>query len=100
MTMVFAGQADHLGLGQRRVPAAERALESGNTDGETIRHQVEHRHAQAMALKAHAGDGVPAARAYVEAMLGLQVWAHTVYKHAIADPHVHSGRLTDSVGPA
>ncbi len=36
----------------------------------------------------------------VEAMLGLQVWAHPVDKHSIADPHVHSGRLTDSVGPA
>jgi len=29
-----------------------------------------------MALKAHAADGVPQARACVSAMLGLQVWAH------------------------
>jgi hypothetical protein len=42
-----------------------------------------------MTLKAHASEGVPAARAYVDAMLGLQVWAHRVYMQAIADPHAH-----------
>ena len=41
--------------------------------------------------------GVPAGkrrtvlREYVEAMLGLQVWAHSVYKQVIADPHAHLG---------
>jgi Family of unknown function (DUF6448) len=77
------------------IPAAERALETG-ASGElvdvlcqTIRTQVEHRHEHAMALKAHASESVVAARAYVEAMLGLQVWAHSVYKQALADPHAH-----------
>ena len=42
-----------------------------------------------LSLKAHASEGVVAARAYVEAMLGLQVWAHIVYQQALADPHAH-----------
>jgi hypothetical protein len=52
------------------IPTAERALET-ETSGElaevlcqTIRTQVQHRHEQAMTLKAHASEGVPAARAY------------------------------------
>jgi hypothetical protein len=77
------------------IPTAERALETEASGElvdvlcETIRAQVRHRHEQAMALKAHASEGVVAARAYVEAMLGLQVWAHSVYKQALADPHAH-----------
>jgi hypothetical protein len=77
------------------IPAAERALET-EASGElvdvlcqTIRTQVQHRHEQATALKAHASEGVVAARAYVGAMLGLQVWAHSVYKQVLADPHAH-----------
>jgi hypothetical protein len=31
------------------------------------------------AAEAHAGEGVAAARAHVEAMLGLQVWSHHLY---------------------
>ena len=77
------------------IPAAERALET-ETAGElvdvlceTIRVQLEHRHEHAMSLKAHASEGVAAAQAYVEAMLGLQVWADSVYKQALGDPHAH-----------
>ena len=77
------------------IPAAERALETESCDElvdvlcQTIRTQVEDRHQQAMALKVHASEGVVSARAYVEAMLSLQVWAHGVYKLALADPHAH-----------
>jgi Family of unknown function (DUF6448) len=77
------------------IPAAERALDIANAEGlvdvlcRTVKDQVEHRHAHAMALKTHAADGVPEARAYVDAMLGLQVWAHGLYKQAMADPHAH-----------
>jgi uncharacterized protein DUF6448 len=77
------------------IPAAESALET-ETAGElvdvlceTIRLEVEQRHEHAMRLKAHASEGVVAARAYVEAMLGLQVWAHRVYKQALGNPHSH-----------
>ncbi|WP_234531936.1 DUF6448 family protein [Streptomyces shenzhenensis] len=75
------------------IPAAERALDAGSADEltgvlcEIIREQVEERHGRAMALKEHAPEGVAAARAYLEAGLGLQVWAHHLYKQAIAVPH-------------
>jgi hypothetical protein len=79
------------------IPAAERALESGSPDElldvlcASVREQVTHRHDRAMALKTHAGDSIEDAREYVEAMLGLQVWAHSVYKQVMADPHAHLG---------
>jgi uncharacterized protein DUF6448 len=79
------------------IPEAERAFEIGSTDElievlcASVRDQVVHRHRHAMALKAHAGDSVEDARQYVEAMLGVQVWAHSVYKQVMADPHAHSG---------
>jgi hypothetical protein len=80
------------------IPAAERALDAGSSDEltgvlcEIVREQVEVRHRRAMALKEHAPEGVAAARAYVEASLGLQVWAHHLYKGAIAVPHAPAQR--------
>lgn len=79
------------------IPAAERALQSGSPQPlidalcGIVPAQIEHRHTKVMDLKKHAGDGVSEARAYVEAMLGLQVWAHSVYRQAMADPHAHAG---------
>lgn len=79
------------------IPAAERALEAGSASELTdvlcdaVRHQVEHRHARAMALKEHASDSVSDARAYVEAMLGLQVWSHALHRQIMAEPHQHLG---------
>lgn len=75
------------------IPAAERALDAGSADELTqllcgmVREQVDARHVHAMALKEHAREGVAAAREYIEASLGLQVWAQSLYKQAIADPH-------------
>jgi hypothetical protein len=75
------------------IPAAERALESGSADQlaqllcEIVRDQVGRRHAQAMQAKQRAGQGLSAAREYVEAALGLQVWAHGLYRQAMTDPH-------------
>ncbi|MEV4231531.1 DUF6448 family protein [Streptomyces bobili] len=80
------------------IPAAERALDAGSADELTgvlcgiIREQVEERHGRAMALKEHATEGVDAAREFVEASLGLQVWAHHVYKQATAVPHASTRR--------
>jgi hypothetical protein len=77
------------------IPAAERALASGSTDElvgvlcDGLRGQVERRHAHAMMLKESAAESRAAARAYVEAMLGLQVWAHALYQQVMADPHAH-----------
>jgi hypothetical protein len=79
------------------IPAAERALESGVPEPlsealcDIVRHRIEHQFARAVELREHAGEGVPQGRAYVEAALGLQVWAHNLYKQAVADPHAHLG---------
>lgn len=43
-----------------------------------------------MTLKAQANEGVAAARAYVEAALGLQVCSHRVYQRVMSDPHSHA----------
>lgn len=75
------------------IPAAERALHSGAPDElidvlcAEVREQVEQRFRHAMELKAHAAEGVAPAREYVEAMLGLQVWSHTLHKQLTAAPH-------------
>jgi hypothetical protein len=80
------------------IRAAERALDAGSADEltgvlcEIVRGQVEERHSRAMTLKEHAAEGVAAARTYVEASLGLQVWAHRLYKQAIAAPHAPARR--------
>ncbi len=78
------------------IPAAEQVLETGTADGltellrTTITREAGHRLARVMELKAHAGEGVPAAREYVEAALGLQVWAHTLYRQAVSGPNAHN----------
>jgi hypothetical protein len=62
------------------IPAAEKAIETGHADDlarlltDTVRHEVTHRLQQVTQLKRHAGGTVAEARAYVQAMLGLQVW--------------------------
>jgi hypothetical protein len=78
------------------IPAAERAIESGSPDElvglltETIRTEVTERLAHTMELKRHATHGVEAARDYVEAMLGLQVWSHNLYMTAKGPAHIGS----------
>src|SRR5512135_2776511 len=73
------------------IRAAEQALASGSPEplcdtlGGIVRDQIEHRHAHALQLKERAGEGVPEARKYVEATLGLQVWAQGIYRQALAD---------------
>jgi hypothetical protein len=79
------------------VPVAERAIEVGSADElvqlltDKVRREVEERFKRAMALKAHAEDSVATARAYVEAMLGLEVWSHKLYGCASAGPHEEHG---------
>jgi hypothetical protein len=75
------------------IPVAERALETGSPDeligvlNELVADQVKHRLNHALELKSSADAGVAAAREYVEAMLGLQVWSHTVYLATRAAAH-------------
>lgn len=79
------------------IPAAERALAAGSPDElaallcDTMRDQVEHRLAHAIAVKPAAGATVAEVRQYVEASLGLQVWSHAAYRQLLADPHQHLG---------
>lgn len=78
------------------IPPAERALETGSPVEladmlcTAVRDQVEARLADAMARRKDADDGVPQARAWVEAMLGLQVWSHHLHKQIVgASGHEH-----------
>lgn len=79
------------------IPVAERAIETGSPDeliellSQTVRDEVKERFAHMLHLKEHAGHGVEAAREYVEAMLGLQVWSHGVYLALKASAHEHGG---------
>lgn len=79
------------------IPLAEAAIETGSDEelAERLSHVVisetRRRFTHMRELKKHAGHGVAAARNYVEAMLGLQVWAHQVYLAATSDPHGEPG---------
>lgn len=75
------------------IPVAEKAIETGSPDAlldlltDMVRSEVKRRFEHMMHLKAHAEEGVDEARAYVEAMLGLQVYAHGLYETIHAEPH-------------
>jgi hypothetical protein len=75
------------------IPVAERALRTGSADElihvltEVVADQTKTRLDQAMARKQHQHGSVASAREYVEAMLGLQVWAHKLYLAATSGPH-------------
>jgi hypothetical protein len=75
------------------IPLAERALETGSPDElvgvlhDVITEQVKHRLDHALRLRPDVDAGVPQAREYVEAMLGLQVWSHKLYLAALAPAH-------------
>ncbi|HLO34529.1 MAG TPA: DUF6448 family protein [Candidatus Deferrimicrobium sp.] len=79
------------------VPVAERAIETGSPDElvelliSKVRREVLERYRRAMTLKPHAEEDVAAAREYVEAMLGLEVWSHKLYACASAGPHEEHG---------
>jgi hypothetical protein len=75
------------------IPVADRALETGSADDlvalltAVVEAEIRQRLAHAMARKPMAERGVDEAREYVEAMLGLQVWANQLYQCAKRDPH-------------
>lgn len=77
------------------IPVAERAIESGSPDelasllAEFVRAEVTERLAHAMQLKRHAAhaQNVAATREYVEAMLGLEVWSHSLFLATKAAAH-------------
>lgn len=80
------------------IPLAEKA-EEGKVDElverlcDDIRNALNERFAEVMRLRGQADGPVPAARQYVEAMLGFEVYAHTLHTCAMADAHEHHGRV-------
>lgn len=75
------------------IPVAEHAIEHDTATEllevlcSAIRCELASRFVRLMALRERRGDSVADARAYVSAMLGLQVWAQGVCSAAHADPH-------------
>lgn len=75
------------------IPIAEAAIASGSADELTgvlqdaILVEVRERFERVLELQVHADGPVPEARDYVEAMLGLEVWANDVYRAIVAEPH-------------
>lgn len=75
------------------IPAAERAIAEGSSHdliellSREIKEGVNRRLDETLELQAHVDESTEAARAYVEAMLGLQVWSHGVYKAIHAGGH-------------
>src|SRR5665811_1487290 len=68
------------------IPVAEKAIETGSPDelvktlSNMVREEVTHRLEHVMHLKLDKEKSVEDAREYVEAMLGLQVWSHSIYE--------------------
>lgn len=76
------------------IPLAEAAIESGSPERlieffiEEVQAEIATRFEHMLHEKSHADDGVDKARAYVNAMLGLQVWSHKLYG-ALKAQHAH-----------
>lgn len=76
------------------IPAAEKAIESGDAEPleallvTAVREELARRFEQLGHLRGGAHRGVDGARAYVQAMLGLQVWAHGLYQATRAVGHM------------
>lgn len=77
------------------IPLAEKAIEEGSADElitalcDEIEEAVGERFREVMRLQAQAEGPVAAARECVEAMLGFEVYAHTLHTCARADVHEH-----------
>lgn len=75
------------------IPLAEKAVESGSAEGvheflaRELKEELQARIGNVTSLAAHANDSVPAARAYVEAMLNFEVYTHKIYLAMHAGPH-------------
>jgi hypothetical protein len=76
------------------IPVAEDAIESGSPDelinvlSNMLREEITDRIHHILHLKEHAGKSVDDAREYVEAMLGLQVWSHSIYERIHGEAHL------------
>jgi len=76
------------------IPVAEKAIETGSPDelvgtlSDMLREEVTHRLEHVMHLKKNTDKSVGDAREYVEAMLGLQVWSHSLYERIHGEAHI------------
>ncbi len=79
------------------IPLAEKAVESGDVDdvyrmlAADLHTELVHRLDRVSRLAAKKGDSVASARAYVQAMLGFQVYTNQVYQVLHAEPHGEHG---------
>ncbi len=77
------------------IPAAERAVETGRGEEladllcAELRSEVSRRLAEVKRLEADADEDVDHARAFVQAMLGFEVWSHSLHEAVNATPHEH-----------
>lgn len=75
------------------IPVAERAIDSGSPDElvgllcDVVAGRARDQLHTVGELGRHADGDVAATRAYVSAVLGLQVWAHKLYECAESAPH-------------
>lgn len=75
------------------VPVAERAIETGSSDELValligmVERAIHERFEHVMRRKANVNGDIAANRAYVEAMLGLEVWSHSIYEALHREPH-------------
>jgi hypothetical protein len=80
------------------VPVAERAIERDSPDeliallSGMVEAAIRERFAEVMRRKTRANGDLGANREYVEAMLGLQVWSHSIYETLHSEPHEHGHR--------
>ena len=76
------------------IPLAEASIEAGSPERlieffiEEVQAEIATRFELMLHEKTHSGEGVERARAYVNAMLGLQVWSHKLYR-ALKAEHAH-----------
>lgn len=79
------------------IPLAEKAVESGDVAdvyhalAADLRGQLAERMDRVTRLASRRHDGVPAARAHVQAMLGFEVYSNHLYQAIYTDPHGEHG---------
>jgi hypothetical protein len=80
------------------IPIAETAIEEGSPERligffiEEVQAEIVTRFERILHAKEHKDLGIDEARAHVEAVLGLQVWAHKLYG-ALKTEHVHEAHF-------
>lgn len=83
------------------IPVAEKAIETGSPDklvqmlSDTVQAEIKKKFDRVMQLKKRFGGTVAERREYIEAMLGLQVYSHKLYKCATSELHEAHGQHVD-----